>query len=66
MEAGSLGSKFEDRSPPLMKSVELTNEIVGIGKGPMGNPHSYLTATRANLRHTAAQLFGNGAAECAA
>ncbi|KAL8277963.1 hypothetical protein RQP46_009595 [Phenoliferia psychrophenolica] len=59
MEAGSLGSKFEDRSPPLMKSVELTNEIVGIGKGPMaaqlfGNGAAeYIEKTSATWEHVA-------------
>lgn len=34
MMPGSLNSMFEDRAPPLSKTIELTNEIVGIGRGP--------------------------------
>lgn len=36
MMPGSLTSMFEDRAPPLEKTIELTNEIVGIGRGPFG------------------------------
>lgn len=34
MAAGSLGSNFNDRAPPLEKTIGLTAEIGGFGDGP--------------------------------
>ncbi|KAF9973079.1 sterol carrier protein 2 [Actinomortierella ambigua] len=34
MEAGSLGSKFTDRTNPLDKTMEMMSEVRGIGRGP--------------------------------
>ena len=34
MAPGSLANVFEDRAPPLDKTLQLTSDIVGIGKGP--------------------------------
>lgn len=34
MEAGSLKPKYEDRSNPLQKTIEVMSEIVGYGAGP--------------------------------
>jgi hypothetical protein len=34
MAPGSLANVFEDRAPPLDKTLQMTSDIVGIGKGP--------------------------------
>mgnify|MGYP000046186485 CR=1 FL=1 len=34
MAPGSLANVFEDRAPPLDKTLQMTSDIVGIGQGP--------------------------------
>jgi sterol carrier protein 2 len=34
MAAGSLGSNFNDRAPPLEKTISMTAELGGFGDGP--------------------------------
>lgn len=36
MNPGSLATIFDDRAPPLEKTIELMNDVVGMGKGPFG------------------------------
>lgn len=38
MAAGSLGTTFTDRAPPLDKTMMMTAELGGFGNGPFGEP----------------------------
>lgn len=66
MAPGSLTTTFNDRAPPLGKTIELMNDIVGIGQGPFGSSQSFRVVgplADSVLAGTAAQIFGNGAEE---
>ena len=58
MEAGSLGSKFEDRANPLEKTIELMSETVGMGAGPFAAQVRLLFACASRT-----QIFGGGGNE---
>ncbi|KAM0746610.1 thiolase-like protein [Meredithblackwellia eburnea MCA 4105] len=59
MKPGSLSTNFDDRSPPLLKTIMLTQEITEGGKGPFaaqifGNGAAeYINKTSATWEHVA-------------
>ena len=40
MNPGSLGTVFEDRVPPMERTVSMTAELGGFGNGPFGESFS--------------------------
>jgi len=70
MAPGSLSTIFDDRDPPLSKTVGLMADMEKMGQGPFGElshsasfSSSDLHRSRCSLISAAAQIFGNGGQE---
>lgn len=72
MAPGSLSTIFDDRDPPLSKTVGLMADMEQMGQGPFGSCFALVTGVQERppltcklvvLVRTAAQIFGNGGQE---